>query len=67
LNTYEQIQTTDKFLKEAYLPALKKIGIKSIGVFKPKLNTTDTLTKIIVLIPFKSMTQFLELDNELAK
>jgi hypothetical protein len=67
LTTNQQVQTTDKFLKEAYLPALKKLGIKSIGVFKPKLNTTDTLTKIIVLIPFKSLNQFLTLDAELAK
>jgi hypothetical protein len=67
LSTEQQVQTTDKFLKEAYLPALKKLGIKSIGVFKPKLNTADTLTKIIVVIPFKSINQFLELDDKLAK
>jgi hypothetical protein len=67
LNTDQQVQSTDKFLKEAYLPALKKLGIKSIGVFKPKINTTDTLSKIIVVIPFKSINQFLELDDKLAK
>jgi hypothetical protein len=67
LSTDQQVQSTDKFLKEAYLPALKKLGIKSIGVFKPKINPTDTLTKIIVVIPFKSITQFLELDDQLAK
>ena len=38
LNTEQQVQTTDKFLKEAYLPGLKKLGIKNIGVFKPKPN-----------------------------
>lgn len=67
LNTEQQVQTTDKFLKEAYLPGLKKMGIKNIGVFKPKPNATDTLKKIIVLIPFSSMSQFLGLEEKLAK
>lgn len=67
LNSEEQVQATDKFLKEAYLPALKKLGIKNIGVFKPKPNATDTLKKILVMIPFQSLTQFEELDNKLVK
>jgi hypothetical protein len=65
--TDQQVQTTDKFLKEAYLPGLKKLGIKNIGVFKPKPNATDTIKKIIVLIPFSSMSQFLGLEEKLAK
>lgn len=67
LNTEQQVQTTEKYLKEAYLPGLKKIGIKHIGVFKPRPNATDTLKKIIVLIPFSSMSQFLGLEEKLAK
>nr|WP_314897984.1 NIPSNAP family protein [uncultured Flavobacterium sp.] len=65
--TKKQEQITDKYLKEAYLPGLKKLGIKNIGVFKPKPNATDTLKKIIVLIPFSSMSQFLGLEEKLAK
>ena len=67
LNSEKQVQTTDKYLKEAYLPALKKLGIKNIGVFKPRPNAADTLKKIIVLIPFKSLSQFLALEEKLAK
>ncbi|MGO4904237.1 NIPSNAP family protein [Flavobacterium sp. W20_MBD1_R3] len=67
LKTKQQEQTTDKYLKEAYLPGLKKLGIKNIGVFKLKPNATDTLKKIVVLIPFSSMEQFLALDKKLAK
>lgn len=67
LKTEQQEQTTDKYLKEAYLPGLKKLGIKNIGVFKLKPNATDTLKKIVVLIPFSSMKQFLTLDEKLAK
>jgi hypothetical protein len=66
-NTEQQVQTTDKFLKEAYLPGLKKLGIKNIGVFKPKPNATDTLKKILVLIPFSSLSQLLRLEEKLAK
>lgn len=67
LNSDEQVQATDHFLKEAYLPGLKRLGIKNIGVFKPKPNATDTLKKIIVVIPIKSLSQFQELDQKLAK
>jgi hypothetical protein len=65
--TEEQVQTTEKYLKEAYLPGLKKLGIKNIGVFKPRPNATDTLKKIIVLIPFSSLSQFLSLEEKLSK
>ena len=67
LNTEQQIQTTEFFLKKAYLPGLKKLGIKNIGVFKPKPNPNDTLKKIIILIPFSSLTQFLGIEEKLAK
>ncbi|MFV8327345.1 NIPSNAP family protein [Flavobacterium sp. ZS1P14] len=67
LNTEQQVRATDNYLKEAYLPGLKKLGIKNIGVFKPKPNATDTLKKIIVLIPFSSLSQWLGLEEKLAK
>ncbi|MDD5150546.1 MAG: NIPSNAP family protein [Flavobacterium sp.] len=67
LKTDQQVETTDKYLKEAYIPGLKKIGIKSIGVFKPIKDENDSIKKIIVLIPFSSMAQFLSIDEKLAK
>lgn len=63
----EQVQTTDHYLKEAYLPGLKKIGLGPVGVFKPRPNEEDSTKKILVLIPFSSMDQFLSLDEALAK
>ena len=53
-DTEEQVQTTEKYLKEAFLPGLKKIGIKNIGVFKPRSSEADTVEKILVLVPFSS-------------
>ena len=66
-DTDEQVQTTDRYLKEAYLPALKKLDIKAIGVFKPRPNEDDSIKKILLLIPFSSIAQFLILEEELTK
>jgi hypothetical protein len=61
------MQSTDNYLKNAYLPALKKMGIKEIGVFKTNLTLTDTIKKIVVLIPFSSLQQLASLETTLAK
>ncbi len=64
-NSNSQATTTDKYLNEAYLPGLKKIGINNIGVFKLKPNNTDSIQKTYVLIPFASMEQFVTHENKL--
>ncbi|SFZ91793.1 NIPSNAP protein [Flaviramulus basaltis] len=66
-DTDSQVTTTDKYLKEAYLPALKKLGINNIGVFKPIMSETDSIKSIYVLIPFTSMEQFLTLEDNIHK
>jgi hypothetical protein len=66
-DTDEQVQTTDTYLKEAFLPGLKRLGIEPVGVFKPRPNEADTLKKTFVLIPFSSLNQFDSLEEELAK
>jgi hypothetical protein len=58
----EQEQSIDKFLKNAYLPALRKQNIRNIGVFKPR---ADSIKQIYVLIPFSSLEQFYQLENKL--
>ena len=62
-----QVSTVDKYLEDAYLPELKSLGIKNIGVFKRRLNETDTIRKTYVLIPFSSMQQFLTLGDKLSE
>ncbi len=62
-----QVKATDKFLKEAYLPGLKKLGINNIGVFKLKPNDRDTIQKTFVLIPFTRINQFIALEDSLSK
>lgn len=64
--TEDQVATTDKYLKEAFLPGLKKQGIKNIGVFRLKKKETDTVQQIFVLIPFNSIDRFLRLEDDLS-
>ena len=50
----------DKFLSEAYLPALHRSGIKNVGVFKTLGIDTASDKKVYVFVPFKSMADFLK-------
>lgn len=55
----------DTYLQTAYLPALHRIGIKTVGVFKPvQKDTSDIL--VYVFIPFSSFQQIEQLDEKLA-
>jgi hypothetical protein len=63
----DQEAAIDGYLKNAFMPALNRRGIKNIGVFKPVNNDTLTDKRIYVLIPFKSPQQFAELPELLAK
>ncbi|MFY0651002.1 MAG: NIPSNAP family protein [Cyclobacteriaceae bacterium] len=63
----KQEKRMDIFLKDAYLPALHRAGIKDVGVFKPVESDEDAGKKIYVLIPFKSIDQFEKLEAVLSK
>jgi hypothetical protein len=51
----EQEQVLDTYLQQALLPALHRMKIKSVGVFKAIANDTATSKKMYVLIPFTSL------------
>ena len=55
----------DKFLKEAYLPAMHRAGIEDVGVLKPVKGEEMVGKLIYVLIPFKSIDQFEKLGDVL--
>jgi hypothetical protein len=57
----------DGFLKDAYLPALHRAGIPVVGVFKPVEADTAFGKLIYVLIPFKTVDQFMQLPGQLTK
>lgn len=67
LENGEQEQRVDRYLQQAFLPALHRMGIKKVGVFKPVGNDTSSNRRIYVLIPFKKMEQFLEMPSKLGK
>ena len=58
VNNKTQEASTDKYLSEAWIPALHRAGIEKIGVFKTLGIDTATDKKIYVLTAFKSLTQF---------
>jgi hypothetical protein len=49
----------DKYLKEAFIPAMHKAGIPSIGVFKPIETDTAYGKMVYVFIPYKTIDQYL--------
>ncbi len=61
----EQEIQVDAFLKNAYLPAMHKAGIKNIGVFKPMETDTTSGKRIFVLIPYTSLDQFSKISDAL--
>ncbi|CAG5011751.1 hypothetical protein DYBT9275_05017 [Dyadobacter sp. CECT 9275] len=67
LKNSEQEARMDKFLKDAYLPALHRAGIKMVGVFKPILTDTSAGKLIYVLIPLKSLDMLVSLPKTLGK
>lgn len=65
LKSVEQEKTTETFLRDAYLPALHRAGLKNIGVFKP-IETDSTFGKrIYVLIVYPSLKQFSDTPTSL--
>ncbi len=48
----------DKYLKDAFIPAMHKAGIPKIGVFKPVEADTAFGKMIYVFIPYENMDQY---------
>ena len=51
----EQEKVIDNYLQKALLPALHKIELKNIGVFKSRSNDTSVEKTLYVLMPLKSL------------
>lgn len=62
-----QEQAIDRYLEQAYLPALRRNGFSKLGVFKPIANDTAAVKRIVVLVPFRKMEQFTALADKLAR
>jgi hypothetical protein len=63
----DQENRVDKFLKDAYIPAMHRLGITNIGVFKPVKADTVSFGKLIyVYTPLKSQDHILTISKKLA-
>ncbi len=65
LKTNEQVNALDVFLQNAYLPALHRLGVKNIGVFK-NLGIDTALDKTIYIwVPLRSLDQLSQIEDKL--
>lgn len=60
-----QVERTDQYLRDAYLPAVHRAGIKTAGVFKNVNIDTAADKKIYVLLTFSSLNEFHQLTQSL--
>ncbi len=65
-STATQEQQLDAYLQQALLPALHRINIRSVGVFKAIANDTAVSKKLYVLIPLASLQQLTTIAGKLA-
>jgi hypothetical protein len=63
INSTAQADVIDKYLKEAYIPAMHRAGIAKIGVFKPIETDTAYGKLIYVFIPYKNYDQYFGLES----
>jgi NIPSNAP protein len=61
--TLAQEERLDNYLETAYLPSLHRAGIMNVGVFKLRPNANEIKNTIILLVPFTSLEQQLELPE----
>lgn len=60
----EQQVRLDDYLKNAYIPALHRFGIKSIGVFKTA-EKDSAANLVYVFVPFKDLNEMNKLSQQL--
>lgn len=65
LKTPDQQKIVENYLQQAAIPALNKLGSKTIGVFT-EMKPADQ-TKIFVLIPYNSLEAYLKVQDNLLK
>ena len=67
MKTNDQVTQVDNFLKNAYLPALRRLGVSRIGVFKNAGIDTAAEKSIYVWIPMRSLEQLNRIEDGLTK
>lgn len=57
----------DAYFKNALIPALHRMGIKNVGVFKSHSNDTSNTRRFFVLVPVSSLNYFDKVHTSLEK
>src|SRR5215217_9641500 len=65
LKNAEQEKIIEDHFQKAAIPALNRLGIKNVGVFKEM--KPEGQTKMYVLIPFASLDEFTSVEEKLSK
>jgi len=65
--TADQETRLDNYLKDALLPALHRMKLQKIGVFKPLANDTARSKRLVVFIPFANLEQWTGMESKLLK
>jgi hypothetical protein len=65
INGPAQESMMDAFLRNAFIPAVHRAGIKTVGVFKPVEADTAFGKFVYVFIPFVTLNQYFELEGKL--
>ncbi|CAN5188461.1 NIPSNAP family protein [soil metagenome] len=65
LKTETQERRLDSYLQNAYLPAMHRMGVKSIGVFKP-IDKDTSGQRVYVLTPFRTWDQLEKVEQTLS-
>jgi|WetSurMetagenome_2_1015567.scaffolds.fasta_scaffold00125_17 hypothetical protein len=61
-----QAVVIDKYLKEAFIPAMHRAGIGTVGVFKPVEADTAYGKLIYVFVPYKTAEEYFTVFDKLA-
>lgn len=61
----DQQKVIDQYLKNAYVPALHRRGIKNVGIFKPITNDTAIDKRLYVFFPLKHLDELSALPARL--
>ena len=67
IDNKQQEDQVDSFLKNAYIPAIHRAGVKKVGVFKPLEEDSLFGKRIYVLTPYESIEQFIKAPKILEK
>ena len=65
-SSMEQEKVLDNYLQQALLPALHRMNINHVGVFKAIANDTAATKSLYVLLPVKSLDMILKIPAKLS-